>query len=85
MAAADTSPATFRVSREERYILESVAHYQDQTLSAFVREAALDLAHDILNEAGVDAVLAGDSEYAQRSRVLGAQEAREALHRHRAR
>jgi uncharacterized protein (DUF1778 family) len=52
MPAADSSPATFRVSPEERYLLEAVAHYTGKTMSAFVREAALVLARKVVDDAG---------------------------------
>ncbi|MHC1560197.1 plasmid mobilization protein [Actinomycetospora sp. C-140] len=78
MAAADSSPATFRVSPEERYLLEAVAHYTGKTMSAFVREAALVLARKVVDDAGPEAVLEGDREWSQKGR-LTIEERRRAL------
>lgn len=69
MAAADSSPATFRVSPEERYLLEAVAHYNGQTLSAFVRDAALDLARYVVKDVGIESVLEGDQQFTARGRT----------------
>ena len=70
MAAAESSPATFRVSPEERYLLEAVAHYSGMTLSKFVREAALTLARSVVEDAGAEAVLEGDRRFAEQGRSL---------------
>jgi len=67
MAAADSSPATFRVSPEERYLLEAVAHYTGKSMSAFVRDAALVLARKVVDDAGPEAVLEGDRSGARRA------------------
>lgn len=82
MPAADSSPATFRVSPEERYLLEAVAHYTGKTMSAFVREAALVLARKVVDDVGEEAVLEGDREWSQKGR-LTIEERREALRRQR--
>jgi hypothetical protein len=68
MAAADSSPATFRVSPEERYLLEAVAHYTGKTMSAFVREAALAVARSVVADVGSEAVLEGDHAWSQKGR-----------------
>ena len=70
MAAADSSPATFRVSPEERYLLEAVAHYNGMTLSRFVREAALNLARGVVLDVGIETVLEGDRTFSERGRTV---------------
>jgi uncharacterized protein (DUF1778 family) len=82
MPAADSSPATFRVSPEERYLLEAVAHYTGKTMSAFVREAALVLARKVVDDAGPEAVLEGDRQWSQKGR-LTIEERRQALEKQR--
>ena len=82
MPAADTSPATFRVSPEERYLLEAVAHYTGKSMSAFVREAALGVARSVVADVGSEAVLEGDREWSQKGR-LTVDERRRALERQR--
>lgn len=84
MPAADTSPATFRVSPEERYLLEAVAHYTGKTMSAFVREAALGVARSVVSDVGSEAVLEGDREWSQKGR-LTIEERRRALEQQRER
>jgi uncharacterized protein (DUF1778 family) len=82
MPAADSSPATFRVSPEERYLLEAVAHYTGKTMSAFVREAALVLARKVVDDAGPEAVLEGDQQWSEKGK-LTIEERRQALERQR--
>lgn len=54
--ANESSPLCFRVSAEERSLLEVVAQYQGQTLSAFVRDAVTRVARGIIDKYGVEAV-----------------------------
>jgi uncharacterized protein (DUF1778 family) len=82
MPAADSSPATFRVSPEERYLLEAVAHYTGKTMSAFVREAALVLARKVVDDAGPEAVLEGDRQWSEQGK-LTVEERRAALEKQR--
>ncbi|GAA4931829.1 uncharacterized protein DUF1778 [Actinomycetospora succinea] len=82
MPAADTSPATFRVSPQERYLLEAVAHYTGKTMSAFVREAALGVARGVVRDVGSETVLEGDREWSEKGR-LTIEERREALEQQR--
>jgi uncharacterized protein (DUF1778 family) len=82
MPAADSSPATFRVSPEERYLLEAVAHYTGKTMSAFVREAALVLARKVVDDAGPEAVLEGDRQWSEKGK-LTVEERRRALEKQR--
>ncbi|GAA4798079.1 hypothetical protein GCM10023200_38050 [Actinomycetospora chlora] len=82
MPAADSSPATFRVSPEERYLLEAVAHYTGKTMSAFVREAALVLARKVVDDAGPEAVLEGDRQWSEKGK-LTVEERRAALEKQR--
>lgn len=79
---ADSSPATFRISPDERVLLEAVAHYTGKTLSAFVREAALDVARAVVDDVGPETVLEGDRQYAQKGR-FSLEEGRAALERER--
>jgi uncharacterized protein (DUF1778 family) len=79
---ADSSPATFRISPDERVLLEAVAHYTGKTLSAFVREAALDVARAVVDDVGPETVLEGDRQYTQKGR-FSLEEGRAALERER--
>lgn len=84
MPAADSSPATFRVTPDERYLLEAVAHYSGKTLSAFVREAALGVARSVVEDVGSEAVLEGERRFAEKDRPSVVAR-REALERQRQR
>jgi uncharacterized protein (DUF1778 family) len=59
----DSSIVTFRLSVEERDLLEAVAHYSGETLSSFVRFTVLATARDILREVGPEAVMQGDENF----------------------
>lgn len=48
----DTSPICFRVSNEERKILVAVAMYVGESLSAFMRHAAVETAQEVMEQAG---------------------------------
>lgn len=56
--ASDVSPICFRVTADERNLLDAVAYYQGETLSAFVRNAVIDFAREVLDKEGREAVLA---------------------------
>jgi uncharacterized protein (DUF1778 family) len=54
----DSSPICFRVSEEERVMLEAAASYVGESLSAFMRRAAIDTAEQVMKDGGgVDAVV----------------------------
>lgn len=56
--ALDSSPICFRVSDEERVKLEAAASYVGESLSAFMRRAAVDTADQVMKTGGgVDAVV----------------------------
>lgn len=61
--AESPAPTTFRLAPDERALLEAVAHANGQTLSAYVREAALAAARGYLAQEGVEKVLERDREY----------------------
>jgi hypothetical protein len=54
--ASESSPICFRVPADERSLLEVVARHQGQTLSAFVRNAVIRVAHGLIDEYGVETV-----------------------------
>jgi uncharacterized protein (DUF1778 family) len=54
--ASEASPICFRVPADERFLLEVVAQYQGQTLSAFVRNAVIRVAQGIVDKYGAEAV-----------------------------
>ncbi|MBV8542142.1 MAG: DUF1778 domain-containing protein [Pseudonocardiales bacterium] len=54
--AGESSPICFRVPADERSLLEVVARYQGQTLSAFVRNSVLRVAQGLIDEYGVETV-----------------------------
>lgn len=54
----DSSPICFRVSEDERVKLEAAASYVGESLSAFMRRAAIDTAEQVMRDGGgVDAVV----------------------------
>ncbi len=54
----DSSPICFRLPDEERIKVEAAASYVGETLSAFMRHAALDTAEQVMKDGGgTDAVL----------------------------
>lgn len=69
--ASDSSPICFRLPAAERTLLQAVADYQGETLSAFVRNCAIAIARRIVEREGADAVL-------QRSKDVEHQRARRA-------
>lgn len=65
--AKDSSPICFRVSDEERVMLVAAASYVGESLSAFMRQAAVETAQEVMNlGGGVDAVVANYREVQQR-------------------
>lgn len=69
--ASDSSPICFRLTAAERTLLQAVADYQGETLSAFVRNCAVAIARRIVEREGADVVL-------QRSKDVEHQRARRA-------
>ena len=57
------APTTFRLAADERALLEAVAHASGQTLSAYVRDAALSAARGYIAREGMEKVLERDREY----------------------
>ncbi len=58
MSSKESSPICFRVSAEERIRLEAAAVYVGESLSSFMRHAAIDIADSVMKEAGgAEAVL----------------------------
>jgi uncharacterized protein (DUF1778 family) len=55
--AKDTSPLCFRLSRDDRRLIETVAAYTDQSVSDFVRTVAIDAAAEIVRDRGVDKIM----------------------------
>jgi len=60
--ANEPSPICFRVTGVERNLLDAVAYYQGESLSAFVRNAVISAAKDVLDAEGREAVLRGFEE-----------------------
>lgn len=54
--ASDSTPICFRVPADERTLLEVVAQYQGQTVSAFVRNAVVRVAQGIIDEQGAETI-----------------------------
>ncbi len=52
-----SSTICFRVTKEERFLLDAVAHEQGDTLSELVRSATFDVARDVLDRVGRDQVV----------------------------
>ena len=51
------SPVSFRLSPEDRQLVETVAAYRNQTLSDFVRSVAIQAAETIVQLEGRDKIL----------------------------
>lgn len=67
----DSSPVSFRISSEERALLEAVAHYMGETLSNFIRRSAVTLAQSIVDRETPEVVLTSYREMLQRRANLG--------------
>jgi uncharacterized protein (DUF1778 family) len=52
--AFETSPVCFRLSLEDRDLLDMVAKHQKRSVSAFVRDAAVRQARDVLRDREAD-------------------------------
>jgi uncharacterized protein (DUF1778 family) len=57
MPPKNSSPLCFRLSPDDRRLLEAVAAFGGQSVSEFVRSAALETAHAIVEKHGADAML----------------------------
>lgn len=64
----ETSPICFRVSSEERKILVAVAMYVGESLSAFMRHAAVETAQAVMEQAGGDDAVLRHYDEVQRRR-----------------
>jgi uncharacterized protein (DUF1778 family) len=53
----DSSPLCFRINADDRRLLEAVAAFGEQSVSEFVREAALRTAQTIVDKQGADTIL----------------------------
>jgi uncharacterized protein (DUF1778 family) len=54
----DSTPICFRVSDDDRIKLEAAASFVGESLSAFIRDAAMKLADAVMNDGGgVDVVI----------------------------
>jgi hypothetical protein len=67
----DSSPVSFRISTEERALLEAVAHYMGETLSNFIRRSAVTLAKNIVDRETPEVVLTGYREMLARRSTWG--------------
>ncbi len=57
MAKEAASPVSFRLSSEDRQLVETVAAYRNQTLSDFVRSVVVEFAESIVQAEGRDKIL----------------------------
>jgi uncharacterized protein (DUF1778 family) len=57
MAREAASPVSFRLSPEDRQLVETVAAYRNQTLSDFVRSVAVQAAETVVQIEGKDKIL----------------------------
>lgn len=55
----DSTPICFRVSDDDRVKLEAAASFVGQTLSAFIRDAAVRLAEAVMTDGGGPDVVIG--------------------------
>lgn len=63
----DSSPICFRVSEEERAKLEAAASFVGESLSAFMRKAAVETADEVMQDGGgADAIMRRYHEIQQR-------------------
>lgn len=67
--AKDSSPICFRVSDEERRVLAAVATYIGESLSAFMRQSAVETAQVVMSQAGGPAAVFQHYEEVQRRRA----------------
>ena len=59
----DSSPITFRATPEERDLLRAVANYRGESLSAFLRNSALNAARRLLADVGPEVIIEGDRDH----------------------
>lgn len=57
MARETASPVSFRLSSEDRQLVETVAAYRNQTLSDFVRSVVIQAAETVVQLEGRDKIL----------------------------
>ena len=57
MPRETASPVSFRLSAEDRQLVEAVAAYRDQSLSDFVRSVVLEAAATLVRTTGRDEIL----------------------------
>jgi uncharacterized protein (DUF1778 family) len=57
MAKESPSPMSFRLSPEDRRLVETVAAYRNQTVSDFVRSVVVEAANHVLSTEGHDKIL----------------------------
>lgn len=57
MAQESRSPVSFRLSAEDRRLVETVAAYQDQSVSDLLRQVILEYANHVVRTEGRDKIL----------------------------
>ena len=57
MAKESPSPMSFRLTPEDRRLVETVAAYKNQTVSDFVRSVVIEAANQVFNSEGHDKIL----------------------------
>ena len=57
MPRENASPVSFRLSAEDRRLVEAVAAYRDQSLSDFVRSVVMEAAATVVRTTGRDEIL----------------------------
>jgi uncharacterized protein (DUF1778 family) len=57
MARESSTPLCFRLSAEDRRLVETVAAYRSQTVSDYVRELVLERSEEIVQSEGRDKIL----------------------------
>jgi uncharacterized protein (DUF1778 family) len=73
----ESTPVCFRVSDDDRVKLEAAASYLGESLSAFVRQAALRYAEEVMKDGGgVDAVVERYHEIRRRRALFSSRETR---------
>jgi len=57
MARESASPVSFRLSAEDRRLVETVAAFRNQTVSDFVRSVVIEVSETIIRTEGKDKIL----------------------------
>ena len=57
MAQESRSPVSFRLTADDRRLIETVAAYREQSVSDFLRSVVLEVAHHIVRTEGEDKIL----------------------------